>query len=413
MAGPIRISVLADASAATKSVQDFTGTLDGGVTRAARGLGDATKRVGEGSREMADGFDRATEGADRAEQRAMGFRDTITGVQDSMSGAAMIAKGDLAGGLLTLGMGVGDLASGFANLLIPLAGNARAMFANGVASARAAAASVAHRVATAAGAVVTGTMTAAQWALNVALSANPIGLVILAIIAMVVAIVVLWKRSETFRRIVTGAFTAVWGAIKAVWGWVKRNWPGLQAAITRPITAAVSWVRQKFDSIVTKVRSIKDRIVGAFSNANTLLRDAGRRIVEGLWNGITGLAGWLSSKVRSFITSTVPGPIARALGIASPSRVARQLGRFTGMGLGLGLDDERTRVQRAAATLAGAAVPVPAGGSSAAAGGRVAGRADVVTLRAGDTLTQAFIDALKADIRKRGRGSAETYFRLA
>ncbi|QIM22887.1 hypothetical protein G7075_20050 [Phycicoccus sp. HDW14] len=53
-----------------------------------------------------------------------------------------------------------------------------------------------------AGAAATGIVTAAQWLWNAALTANPIGIVVVAIAALVAAIVLAWKNSETFRAIV-------------------------------------------------------------------------------------------------------------------------------------------------------------------------------------------------------------------
>ena len=57
-----------------------------------------------------------------------------------------------------------------------------------------------------AGAAASGAWTAAQWLLNAALTANPIGLVIVAIGLLVAGLVIAWKNSETFREIVVGAF---------------------------------------------------------------------------------------------------------------------------------------------------------------------------------------------------------------
>ena len=49
----------------------------------------------------------------------------------------------------------------------------------------------------------------AQALLNLALFANPIGLVVLALVALAAAVVVAYKKSETFRDIVDGAFKVV------------------------------------------------------------------------------------------------------------------------------------------------------------------------------------------------------------
>ncbi|MES2867620.1 MAG: hypothetical protein V4703_12830, partial [Actinomycetota bacterium] len=64
-------------------------------------------------------------------------------------------------------------------------------------------------IATYAVAAAQAVWTAAQWALNAALNANPIGLVVLAIAALVGGLIVAWKHSETFRNIVTGCWTAI------------------------------------------------------------------------------------------------------------------------------------------------------------------------------------------------------------
>ena len=400
MAGPIRISVLADASAATKSVSSFASTMDGKVTGAADRLSAANDKVTRSSKDLGAGFDAAGDGADRAEQRAMGFRDTMTGVQDAMGGVGMIAKGDLFTGFLTLGMGVGDLASGFANFLIPaVKAAASGMLQTALSTTRATIASGAHKVAAAASVVATGAWTAAQWLLNAALSANPIALVVIGIAALIAAVVLAWKHSETFRRIVTGAFNAVKGAASAVWNWVKSNWPLLLAIITGPIGAAVLFVVRNFDTIKAKIKAIPGWVKSQFANAASWLTSAGKNIIQGLWNGIAGLGNWLKQKVVGFIADHVPGPIRSALGIASPSRVARQIGAYFGQGLGLGLDDEQDRVKRAAANLAAASVATPSGSGSRSGS---AGGVTISFAATGDPLLDAILSALRKHVRVNG-----------
>lgn len=59
--------------------------------------------------------------------------------------------------------------------------------------------------------------TAVQWALNAAMSANPIALVVLALAALGVGLVVAYKKSETFRQIVDGAFRGIATAATFMW----------------------------------------------------------------------------------------------------------------------------------------------------------------------------------------------------
>lgn len=113
--------------------------------------------------------------------------------------------------------------------------------------AAATAATIAHSVATKAAA-------AAQWILNAALSANPIGLVIAAIAALVAVVVILWKKNETFRSAVIAVWNAIKAAAVAVWNFLAsafKKWGlGILKAVTGPIgilvvTAAQHWSQIK------------------------------------------------------------------------------------------------------------------------------------------------------------------------
>ena len=78
-----------------------------------------------------------------------------------------------------------------------------------------------------ASATVTGVMTAAQWLLNVALSANPIGLVIIGITALIAGMVALYKWCEPVRQV----FDAVFGWIGEKLQWVMDKFSGVGKAI--------------------------------------------------------------------------------------------------------------------------------------------------------------------------------------
>ena len=79
-----------------------------------------------------------------------------------------------------------------------------------------------------AAAIGTGIMTAAQWALNVAMTANPIGIVIALIGALVGGFILAYTKSEKFRNIVKGVWT------------ILKNHP--LAHLIRFIIKAVEWV---------------------------------------------------------------------------------------------------------------------------------------------------------------------------
>ncbi len=72
--------------------------------------------------------------------------------------------------------------------------------------------SIGLAVATRAGAIATGVMTGAQWLLNAALTANPIGLVVAGAVALAAVGVVLYKKWEPFRN----AINWVWEKMKSI-----------------------------------------------------------------------------------------------------------------------------------------------------------------------------------------------------
>ena len=384
MAGPIKISLIADAQAAT------------------RGAGDFGKAIKKETEDTASGLSHLGDKADASEQRILGLKDTVDGAATVMQGPGKV-------GLAAYIQGWADLASGLANFVVPaLASMSKATITSGIATVRSTAATVASRAAQLASSAATTVWTGAQWLLNAALTANPIGIVIVAIVALVAAVVIAYKRSETFRRIVDAAFRGVLAAARAVWGWIKGNWPLLLAIITGPIGIAVRLITGHFNTIRTRILGIPKVIRGVFASAGTWLVGAGRNIITGLWNGINALKGWLISKVRSFIDNTVPGPIRRALGISSPSRVARSLGQFVGMGLGMGLDDTVARVQRSAGRLAGASIAGPSSSGTAAPSGSGGGFLEVRAAPGATSDLDAFlIELVRRFVRVRFGGDVQ------
>lgn len=93
------------------------------------------------------------------------------------------------------------------------------------------------------GAVATAATSAwagAQWVLNAALNANPISLIVIGIAALVGGLVLAYQHSETFRKIVQGAFGAVQTAVEAVIGFFK-DLPAQLQAIGGKIVDVLTW----------------------------------------------------------------------------------------------------------------------------------------------------------------------------
>ncbi len=83
---------------------------------------------------------------------------------------------------------------------------------------------IAYNVATKAVALGTKLWTAAQWLLNAALSANPIGLVVVAVAGLVAGLTILYKKSETVRSIINTLWDVIGAGPRAIAAVIGKLW---------------------------------------------------------------------------------------------------------------------------------------------------------------------------------------------
>lgn len=132
---------------------------------------------------------------------------------------------------------------------------------------------LATTAATVAMSVVMGTVraatmawTAAQWLLNVAMSANPLGLVVIGIALLVGALVIAWKKSETFRAVVTGAFDAVKRAGTAVKNEIVTSFNNMVSFFSSMPSRITSATRGLFNGIKAAFKSAVNWIIDKWNN---------------------------------------------------------------------------------------------------------------------------------------------------
>lgn len=169
--------------------------------------------------------------------------------------------------------------------------------------------------------------TAAQWLLNAALTANPIGLVIVALVALGAALFVAWTKSETFRKIVTGAFDAVKKAAGAVMDFFRSNWPEITTLISGPFIPVVA--------LATDAFGVRSALVKAFNEIKTFTSGVVGDIA-GFWkelpgrigSAIGGAMGDLKTALQKFFDwHKILGWIKDALDFHSPAPWAVQIGK--------------------------------------------------------------------------------------
>ena len=153
--------------------------------------------------------------------------------------------------------------------------------------------------------IATKAWTAAQWLLNAALDANPIGIVVMALAALVGALVYAYNNSEDFRRIVDEAWAAVKDLASVLWGVLKK---ALDVAV-KGFKAVVQWVKDfaRWFSSTQLFQSI--------NKFNTWIRDGVLKIIERVIGALRELAGWLRSvfNIPNFggnVADDLKGPLA-------------------------------------------------------------------------------------------------------
>lgn len=114
-------------------------------------------------------------------------------------------------------------------------------------------------------------LTVAQNALNLSMMANPIGLIIAAIVGLGVAFVVAYKKSETFRNFVNKLWDAIKSGASTVLNFLKNNWPIILATITGPIGLAVYAVIKYWDQIKSATTTAFNAVISFFKQWGPLM----------------------------------------------------------------------------------------------------------------------------------------------
>lgn len=262
-------------------------------------VGGAAKTMGDKvEHEAGGGFKKAGETADEVDTKAMGFRDTLTGVQDTAGGLGQIMKGNLFDGFLQLGAGIGDLGSGFYNLLLP------ALEKTKIATLASAGAS---KVAAVGSEIWAG----AQKLLNIAFLTSPITWIIIGIVALIAVIVLIATKTTWFQT----AWKVAWGGIKkaaeAVGSWFKDTLYG------KWIKGAWDGIKGAGEKVWDWMKALPGKLKTAFLNVSKFVSApfrAGFNAVSTAWNNTVGRLHW-----------TVPGWVP---GIGGDSFSAPTLPKF-------------------------------------------------------------------------------------
>jgi TP901 family phage tail tape measure protein len=169
-------------------------------------------------------------------------------------------------------------------------------------------------------AAVTGVVTAAQWALNIAMDANPIGLIVIGVGALIAAFALLithwddvkaalgtgwdWLNDHVFKPIGAGVGALVNG-VGTGFGWlgdrIGNIWQGIQDAISgawnfidqhvfTPIGTAIGNVKSWFGELGDKIRNVWDGITSTIAG-----------VANSIKNAFKGAINWVIDRVNDVI----------------------------------------------------------------------------------------------------------------
>ncbi|WP_189176504.1 phage tail protein [Streptomyces lasiicapitis] len=303
--------------------------------------------------------------------------------------------------------------------------------------------------------------TGTQWALNTSMFASPVFWIIAAIVALVAVVVLIATKTTWFQT----AWSTAWGFIKSTadtavsaigtaLGWFGSlpgrlgEWFGsAKDAAVGEVTELTRWLSglpgrtasalaglpgslrrsavsgfqafrtaagQRAADFVAWVRGFPRSIAAGIGSLGGLLRGHGRDVVRGLWAGIRSMGGWLKSTITGWAKSVIPGPVARALRIGSPSRLmADEVGRWIPAGIVEGIESGTPAVDRTMRNLV--TTPTPGQATAAAVtaqtstptGAAVGGGRLVLDVTGADA---EFKRLIRRMVRLDGRGSVQTAF---
>ena len=184
-------------------------------------------------------------------------------------------------------------------------------------------------------------------AMNAAMLANPVGLVVAAIVGLVATFIYLWNNVDGFRNFwikawetIKTASISAWNGIKSVWNGAKAFFSGVWKGITSAFGNVTSWFKSKFQAAWSGIKSvfsgwgsffgglwtqIKSKFSSIGSSLGTSMGNAVKsglnRVLRTIETAINKGIGLINSAIR--LANKLPGISVGTVSTISLPRLAR------------------------------------------------------------------------------------------
>ena len=170
-------------------------------------------------------------------------------------------------------------------------------------------------------AICQGVCTVAQWALNVAMSANPIGIIIVAIGALIAIGVAMWMNWDSICAWCKQAFqavgdffvsvgTSIGSFFSGLWTGIKDTAVGVWNRITGFLSGAWNTISSAAVSVFTgignAIKNVWNGIVGAIKGAINSIISAINSMIRGAVSGVNGLINGINSVTGAVGIPAIP-----------------------------------------------------------------------------------------------------------
>lgn len=161
--------------------------------------------------------------------------------------------------------------------------------------------------------------------------------------------------SEAWHAIGDFFSNGIAGIVQKVGGFAVDLWNKFINMMSNVLSAVAEGV----GGVIRWFNDLPGKILGALGDLAGKLFQAGKDLIQGLWNGIKAMVQKVIDAVKGLINDAV-STAKSLLGIASPSKVFKEIGDQIGQGLAGGIEGSTSQVADAAAAMAQAAVDAAA-----------------------------------------------------